>query len=103
MGELTRVRLHVHTPLAGVQTVRGESALLAKELDLRRMGGAHVAAHLVNKLRATIVAGTRKPLGILVRQARAEAVHHGTRGEVLSTVVRYARRTSDAMSSSPFH
>lgn len=63
--------LYVDTPLGRVDVEGLESTLLAQELDL------------VNVLIATIVAGTRLALGVLVGHGRAKSVEDSTGGDIL--------------------
>lgn len=67
----TRVRLDVDAPGLSIQAVGGEGALLAKAL------------HLVDELIPAVVPLAWQALGVLVGEAGAQALEHGTRGEVL--------------------
>mmetsp|Transcript_56404 Transcript_56404/g.147018 ORF Transcript_56404/g.147018 Transcript_56404/m.147018 type:complete len:476 (+) Transcript_56404:49-1476(+) len=71
VGGAARVGLHVHTPLLLVQPEGLQGTVLAQILDL------------VDDLVATVVARPRLALGVLVRQRRAQTLHHRPRGEVL--------------------
>mmetsp|Transcript_32392 Transcript_32392/g.100996 ORF Transcript_32392/g.100996 Transcript_32392/m.100996 type:complete len:535 (+) Transcript_32392:928-2532(+) len=65
------VGLDIHPPLCLIQAKGVESALLAEVL------------HLVDDLVATIVAVARLPLGVLIGERGAEALHDRPGGEVL--------------------
>ena len=71
VGRAARQALDVDTPFLGVEVESGEGTLLAEELDA------------VNVLVATVVAGTRVTLGVLVAHGGAEGVKDGTGGDVL--------------------
>mmetsp|Transcript_58697 Transcript_58697/g.139771 ORF Transcript_58697/g.139771 Transcript_58697/m.139771 type:complete len:372 (-) Transcript_58697:293-1408(-) len=71
VGRATGVGLHVHAPLLLIQAERLQRTLLAKVL------------HLVNNLIATVIAGSRLALRVLVGQSGAQALHHCTGREVL--------------------
>mmetsp|Transcript_40541 Transcript_40541/g.61229 ORF Transcript_40541/g.61229 Transcript_40541/m.61229 type:complete len:227 (+) Transcript_40541:1413-2093(+) len=73
VGGAARVGLHVHAPLAVLQAEGLQGALLAEVLNL------------VDDLVATVVASARLSFGVLVRQGRAKAFHHGSGGEVLGS------------------
>mmetsp|Transcript_37835 Transcript_37835/g.75400 ORF Transcript_37835/g.75400 Transcript_37835/m.75400 type:complete len:381 (-) Transcript_37835:18-1160(-) len=66
-----RIRLHVHPPLLLVQAEGLQGAVLAQVLDA------------VDDLVAAVVARAGLALGVLVRERRAEALHHRAGGEVL--------------------
>lgn len=72
VGRRSRVRLHIHAPLVGVQTVSLEGTSLAQNLNL------------VNVLVATVVTLARVALSVLVGESRAKALHHSLGGQVLT-------------------
>mmetsp|Transcript_3675 Transcript_3675/g.11435 ORF Transcript_3675/g.11435 Transcript_3675/m.11435 type:complete len:539 (-) Transcript_3675:171-1787(-) len=65
VGRAARIGLHVDAPLLRVDVEYLERALHAEQL------------HLVDELVAAVVAVARHALGVLVRHARTERVHHG--------------------------
>ena len=67
-----RIRLHVDSPLGGIEVEGLESPLLAKNLQL------------VNPLVASVVTGVWKSLRVLVGQDRAVRLHSRATGQVLS-------------------
>eukprot|EP00754_Rhynchopus_humris_P025725 Rhum_TRINITY_DN14962_c0_g1::Rhum_TRINITY_DN14962_c0_g1_i1::g.130528::m.130528 len=71
VGRRARVRLHVHAPLAVVRLEHLQATLLRQLLDL------------VDELVAAVVPVADLALRVLVRQARAHALHHGPRRQVL--------------------
>mmetsp|Transcript_60871 Transcript_60871/g.98573 ORF Transcript_60871/g.98573 Transcript_60871/m.98573 type:complete len:323 (+) Transcript_60871:181-1149(+) len=71
VGRTAGVRLHVDTPFLVVQAKGLQRAGLAEVLDL------------VDDLVAAVVASSGLALRVLVGQSRAQALHHGPRGEVL--------------------
>lgn len=71
VGRAAAEGLDVDAPLGGVEVKGLESALLAEQLDL------------VNVLVATVVAGARLALGVLVGHGRAEGVEDGAGSDIL--------------------
>ena len=75
VGRRAGVGLHVHAPLLRVQMVSLEGTGLAQLLDL------------VDELVTTVVAVMRVTLGVLVGEARTEALHDSSGSEVLFLTV----------------
>ena len=71
VGGRSRVGLDVHSPLGGVEVVSLESTLLAELLNL------------VNELVTSVVTVSGVTLRILVGEARSQAFHDSSGGEVL--------------------
>lgn len=71
VGRASTVRLDVDTPLGRVEAEGLEGTPLAEQLDL------------VDVLVATVVASTRKTLGVLVGHGRAKSIEDGAGGNVL--------------------
>lgn len=71
VGRASTEALNIDTPLGGVDVEGLEGTLLAEELNL------------VNVLVATVVAGARETLGVLVGHGRPKSIEDGAGGDVL--------------------